>query len=1115
MLCLKGSAYFWQNRTGLMVLTAKYKNKTSRLVHIFASQFKAWANKLDSMNATTLAISRKGPRLIELLIYEGLLPDTFRKRVISELALPFMQDCHGDLIIIDDSVSNGTTFNKIYDLSKEAATQWKSFNKIVGLPFAVGEKVQEKCLKKLDYYFLRLKKNEIAAFVNSEAFAFQLLGKPFDLEHPILTVTGDFTNTDELETVLEKIASTLKGKVIPLNTQVSTADGVIESKSWTVTFNRDSHTNQSIAQPEFKKVRVYLNQNRDKLSIAAMQPIVLSDDSFANLEQAFPDVFKVLWKTAYDTVIRTFPRDKSSKSLNDASSRSLCMWANFLNSMLLLVSFKKEFLREMAEIKKNLDWSAPNQDDLRLLVGNNLAEQFEILLKEILENGSEIKISENIFLDKLREEVSIKKGEKIPEKYQPQYEKRLEYLRSIEDVSVDDVLRTIFYSQHIIEVLSREEQLDEERLDFGLTYRHLLKVIREYVSESKEEVINFCFDRLVDEGCIVPRYINMNDSGETNAIWVRAFRVGEATAPKIDYVVELLFDNLNRLYNNDGTIPEFLLEKYCVLVLLSEHRDLCSITDLLNGHSHNNLKKDFDVKGARCVINPSGKKDDFLLEWAVRRKVLLKNNNGYQLDTSLPSRINPDDAPFDTYQQYAIEDMASLVCFISNNQNIGEPALTLLTSTASQRELQIAVEEELRLWIYDDNSIEFCINSLKRILNTNSYTPEYLIEARNGIDKLLMLISEAKNKQQIYQKKEEIFSNIDTELQPQASQNQAMIRMWNDLKTILNNRLSEDHKFQENEPIKFILSLADKTNKVLDNFLKTLESQENTNTTANTSFYNSVNLLAQFLQNPTTSNVIVSNMSFEDNITNVNCLSFILAKINVISPTESSQTKEHFISLEPAFLKIKELCEKVWRCYSYKPDRATKSNANTEYKYIIKWDKIASTYCNPTDLATHIAIANRNIMLLGSHVEQFNDRSLDDGNSFVCNDFSTVMAAFNIITTEFQRMSGGHRFGCHYCKVNSFNAVEGLQYSTRIMDLFKEIQLDQNRWSGGILPQLPTGNYLVISESARTQAEEDGTWRLDSLQLNSPQGRYKPRLDNGRAPSFPVSIIFSQTTQTE
>jgi hypothetical protein len=1089
--------YFTAVFKDLMFSTVKHK--TSRLANLFTFQLESWANELKSMDSTVLAISRKGPRLIELLIYEGFLPNTFREQVISELALPFMKDHDGKMVVIDDSVSNGTTFNKIHALSTEASKKWSNFDEIVGLPFGVGEKVKNECLDNIDKYFLPLKQNEITSFVNSEVIAFQLLGKPFDLEYPILSVLGDFDNENEIESVLEKVALKLEGEVIPLNMQVSTADEAISSKSWTLTLNRESDTTQSIAKPEFKKIRVYLNQTKNKLNITAMQPVILSKNSFAELEKALPAVLKDLWLMAYETVYETFPEHQLSELFNGASRRSLCMWANFLNSMLLLATFKKEFFEAMANIgKDDFDWNGPNEYDLQLLIGRELAVKSEKLLSGILQEGFTIEVQKNIFLENLREKFSEEDGERIPKEYENQYESKLEELTSaIEDINVDDTLRAIFHAQHHIEVLSRENS-DSKRLDFGLTYRRLISVIREYVPDAKEAVINFCFDRLIDEGCIVPRYINMSDSRNPIDFWVRAFRVGEATVPKPGLVNKFLFDSINRAYKNDDLIPEFLMEKFCVLVLL-KYQKCNNIANLLNGAE---LDKDYDVKGARCVINPCGTKREFLLEWAVRNNIFIKEDLGYKLDPKIDYRIESNDTPIDDDTKDAVDDMAMFVSLIYGNEELRTKALTLLTSVASKQELQKAIREELRLWIYGNSSIKSiksCLQSIS-ILVGSEYNQDFAEDARSKIDNLLSVMKEVDSKREINQNRNEIFSLIDEEVEKTKST--PLMRLWRNLKKDCDSLTGSDKKFSENPRITCIKELADLTNDIVDKFLVLLEADSDN--IENEGFSQSIAFLKNFILQE--SDPVVFDKSSDDG---VNYCTFIGEKVRVISDLEARSPQEIFLHLKPAISKISELCETIWTDFSDVGEFIAGTN---RYGYVLMWDKIESTNVNSVELRQCIESTNRQINRLGSQIEYFNS-SLNDGNRLICKQFRTVISVFEIIVDGFKNViPSGHRFGCHYSEITPSEPRQEFEYSGRIMDFFEEIK-KPNIWGGdeSSKPEKPESSYLIISEAAKRRAEGTNTWKVSRYTINSPPETYKIRLHGGEAPEFPISIVTRPT----
>ena len=79
------------------------KIQKSRFVYKFSKQLKSWCQDLETSDSTIVAISRKGPRLIELLIREGLLSTQVLNRVITEHAIPYyVFENHEEILLIDD-----------------------------------------------------------------------------------------------------------------------------------------------------------------------------------------------------------------------------------------------------------------------------------------------------------------------------------------------------------------------------------------------------------------------------------------------------------------------------------------------------------------------------------------------------------------------------------------------------------------------------------------------------------------------------------------------------------------------------------------------------------------------------------------------------------------------------------------------------------------------------------------------------------------------------------------------------------------------------------------------------------------------------------------------------
>jgi len=62
------------------------------------SAWQNWCEELQAHSGTVVAISRKAPRLIELLIREGLLPSAFMSRVIRRVRTAFFAAVSGQPI---------------------------------------------------------------------------------------------------------------------------------------------------------------------------------------------------------------------------------------------------------------------------------------------------------------------------------------------------------------------------------------------------------------------------------------------------------------------------------------------------------------------------------------------------------------------------------------------------------------------------------------------------------------------------------------------------------------------------------------------------------------------------------------------------------------------------------------------------------------------------------------------------------------------------------------------------------------------------------------------------------------------------------------------------------
>jgi hypothetical protein len=724
----------------------------SRFANLYRQQLQSWANELQAycddsdLDTLIVAISRKGPRLIELLVHEGFLPQSFKNRVISELALPFVTDCQRRLLLVDDSVSHGTTFLKI----RQLASQILPSSELISLPFAIGKEISSNCKAEITNYFLSLDRSEIAPFVNNEALAFHFLGKPFDLEHPICCIEGGFSSKDELMLLLQRVAEKMNAEIIPLETQVPSSSAPLTKYSWTLLFNSNSNI-PSITEPAFCKVRFSVQPGTSKLYLTAMQPIsiALQDDYLNKIKNALPRQLSSLWDDIHSSaedrkekLYQGLEKEEFQQQIDDAFTRSICMWASHLNSFLLLSNVKKvlEETYLAAVPDKRITFSQSFEDDLRYLIGRDFTPSASRILQDFWSDSDYVN---NHTIQPFIWDYSSANEEEIimPAPYKGKYSEGLNSLKKQfegqEGCDIETALRGILYAQHLVEVASRKSpNNNHNRLDFGVTYKGLEEEVKSLVKRPiVSRDFNYYLDKLIDEGCIVPRYINM--SIDTNPFWVRAFRGGESPSEKRKDFLRKTFTLLEQnLRDFSMPVSRQVLEELFAIAFSPKKSgnftDISAIPDLV-GFSEFDVG--YEPGGIICYFSEDPKSRESIFAWACRRQVFIINEQTSQVslydDSQLEDQGGVDSRAYDRLS-FFVELFVKILTYQSLDQIAGSRFLSYLAAINPNSEFQKVVFKRLEIWrrnfdkeIFPVNGSRDC-NNLKKLSGLCDEVQEYI-----------------------------------------------------------------------------------------------------------------------------------------------------------------------------------------------------------------------------------------------------------------------------------------------------------------------------------------------------------------------------------------------------
>ncbi|MDR2620994.1 MAG: hypothetical protein LBC48_00240, partial [Dysgonamonadaceae bacterium] len=569
----------------------------SLFTHYYKEELSKWwkeSVKPDSNNRCIVAIARKAPRLFDILEREtNLLSEKDFENIITEHALPFHfsgEDCYKDYILCDDSILYGSTYSKINDFIRTLQRKCSSVekdNNIIHSPFAFNEELRTQreiiqAINEEKNYSLSLGngQNLISTFINREMAAILREG-PYDIEFP--TITWESEREIDPEQIEEELNQFVAGIITEGKSSIYSniydtilfrdddEEFPIKHKcfAWTVLIYPMNERNHRATEPEFCKLRFFLNPERTKLKIVAYSPYPVTTDMINQFASFLPDnQFKDLYVSPYECVKKKGLLNLSSED-NDASEqyvqyqteRSLVIWINYLFSLNLLSKEgeKLDSLREKLGCK-NL---GIKKKDIRYLLGSSLADRLYPLICEWIDRKQTI---DNfvcdyswVYSNNFREAV-------IPENYAFDFNNELKRQYNL-CVSVKEFVSHHFYLQHLyLDEKSRIQSTDKfKRLRFGISYRGLYHDLdlykgiifaneckiftndnetslkeREntengtqwYLRNNLIKALHQTMDQHIDKGSVVPKYIKL-DHGH-KPVWTRMFRSGERIPPLIE-----------------------------------------------------------------------------------------------------------------------------------------------------------------------------------------------------------------------------------------------------------------------------------------------------------------------------------------------------------------------------------------------------------------------------------------------------------------------------------------------------------------------------------------------------------------------------------------------------
>lgn len=528
----------------------------------YKDAFTQWSEKIavklknkERERTIVVAIARKGPRLCELE-HTCIEKSLKYEHIISEHAIPFsLSDFINSLVILtDEAVYFGTTFQRIYTVLKTGISLFHTSsipqNKMTLLkaaPVVISNKASALLNKRVDWLINdipSIKEEETSEYINSLIEAFYKLGKPFDIEFPILyaqmpkewKMKSNKEIAENLEEILNKVE--LKGEEHPTTYKLRHKTTNSSNIYYTVTrlLSDNIYQNNKLVHSDFIKIRAFWN--KDEIAFTFYAPHIIEDKYLIKDTPLFENtpylnIWHTLWNEAYSINNKIFEtRDYAVKynkqninyNLDEYlyhTKRSLLIWANYLFSFDLATKLIHQLKEGIYADEESLtQYFSLKETDICYLSGKTLLKTIYDQLNEIIASDKEITLPSVPLED-------IQIGNHIPEAYKESYDsKNIQELPKCENMS--QLVSTLFFNMHYqVELKGRENwKEDLARLRFGESFssiynRGFIRNFHDDIYTSMHKAIDF----RIDNGSIVPKYVYKSDNG-TN-IWARLFRCGE------------------------------------------------------------------------------------------------------------------------------------------------------------------------------------------------------------------------------------------------------------------------------------------------------------------------------------------------------------------------------------------------------------------------------------------------------------------------------------------------------------------------------------------------------------------------------------------------------------
>ena len=503
--------------------------------------------RLEDENTYVVALSRKGPRLLEYLYGREIYQ---KVKIITEHALPFVfKSLRGDtvyrFIIFDDAIYFGSTMEGVY-------------NSIISLKDYFNVQVDVKAYvaihsveaKKIDDLVILPDVNVPAGY--GHYFVKRVMSDIRSRKAPIEVDFPRFTIQIKEEVASEQLMALLN-KVYP-------------ERVYKVSHKECESLNvilPSVQGSFFNKLRIYLDGK--ELHIVPMTPRVINDNN-DSIRQRFQYAQKGL-SDFWSHFIANYTAELHStdEKVRQPLVKSMITLANYIYSC---NTFLQEYERLVTELRNTfLIVGEVSLDvvELSLLLGDiRLTKELSNLLENCLKEKTQF-VEYGINLFKFSDK-AVYDSYNYPTPEEKELLRNRDHAMVANSRNISQALSAIFFNQNILlERWSRRSIFNtSSRLNFGYTFHSLKKEIEEYLNKFSWKdhdniILHTWVDERIEQGCIVPQYV----CDVSNHIWTRVFRPGENEDVQLSHLTRWVVSVFNKITNQTGIteIPKSMLDE--------------------------------------------------------------------------------------------------------------------------------------------------------------------------------------------------------------------------------------------------------------------------------------------------------------------------------------------------------------------------------------------------------------------------------------------------------------------------------------------------------------------------------------------------------------------------